>query len=221
YYDKDANKISKPTIQKIDLTAAQVAERYVTAIGGKAALDKVTSIATTAAASVQGMNLDMTLVKARGGKIFMDMKVMGNSMQKVVFDGTNGKMTAQGQTMDLPAEMKADFANDKELFPEVAFAKKATLKVSGIEKINGEDSYAIKDGSTVYYYSVASGLKTGETKTQKINGQEVTVPTTYGDYKTVDGVKLPYKISQSMMGQSLDFVVSKYDLNKAKDTDFK
>ncbi len=221
YYDKDANKISKPTIQKIDLTAAQVAERYVTAIGGKAALDKVTSIATTAAASVQGMNLDMTLVKARGGKIFMDMKVMGNSMQKVVFDGTSGKMTAQGQTMDLPAEMKADFANDKELFPEVAFAKKAALKVSGIEKINGEDSYAIKDGSTVYYYSVASGLKTGETKTQKINGQEVTVPTTYGDYKTVDGVKLPYKISQSMMGQSLDFVVSKYDLNKAKDTDFK
>ncbi|WP_313214762.1 pitrilysin family protein [Soonwooa sp.] len=221
YYDKDANKISKPKIQKIDLTAAQVTDKYVTAIGGKAALDKVTSIATTAAASVQGMNLDMTLVKARGGKIFMDMKVMGNSMQKVVFDGTNGKMTAQGQTMDLPAEMKADFANDKELFPEVAFAKKAALKVSGIEKINGEDSYAIKDGSTVYYYSVASGLKTGETKTQKINGQEVTVPTTYGDYKAVDGVKLPYKISQSMMGQSLDFVVSKYDLNKAKDTDFK
>ena len=221
YYDKDANKISKPTIQKIDLTAAQVADKYVTAIGGKAALDKVTSIATTAAASVQGMNLDMTLVKARGGKIFMDMKVMGNSMQKVVFDGINGKMTAQGQTMDLPAEMKADFANDKELFPEVTFAKKAALKVSGIEKINGEDSYAIKDGSTVYYYSVASGLKTGETKTQKINGQEVTVPTTYGDYKTVDGVKLPYKISQSMMGQSLDYLVTKYELNKAKDTDFK
>lgn len=221
YYDKDANKISKPIVQKIDVTAAQVADKYITAIGGKAALDKVTSIATTAAASVQGMNLDMTMVKAKGGKMLMDMKVMGNSMQKVVFDGVNGKMTAQGQTMDLPAEMKAEFANDKELFPEVAFAKKADLKVSGIEKINGEDSYAIKDGSTVYYYSVASGLKTGETKTQKINGQEVTIPTTYGDYKAVDGVKFPYKISQSMMGQNLDFVVSKYELNKAKDADFK
>ncbi|SKB78888.1 Predicted Zn-dependent peptidase [Soonwooa buanensis] len=221
YYDKDANKISKPTVQKIDVTAAQVADKYITAIGGKAALDKVTSIATTAAASVQGMNLDMTMVKAKGGKMLMDMKVMGNSMQKVVFDGVNGKMTAQGQTMDLPAEMKAEFANDKELFPEVAFAKKSALKVSGIEKINGEDSYAIKDGSTVYYYSVASGLKTGETKTQKMNGQEVTIPTTYGDYKAVDGVKLPYKISQSMMGQSLDFVVSKCELNKAKDADFK
>ena len=221
YYDKDANKISKPTVQKIDVTAAQVADKYITAIGGKAALDKVTSIATIATASVQGMNLDMTMVKAKGGKMLMDMKVMGNSMQKVVFDGANGKMTAQGQTMDLPAEMKAEFANDKELFPEVAFAKKAALKVSGIEKINGEDSYAIKDGSTVYYYSVASGLKTGETKTQKMNGQEVTIPTTYGDYKAVDGVKLPYKISQSMMGQSLDFVVSNYELNKAKDADFK
>lgn len=221
YYDKDANKISKPTVQKIDVTAAQVADKYITAIGGKAALDKVTSIATTATASVQGMNLDMTMVKAKGGKMLMDMKVMGNSMQKVVFDGANGKMTAQGQTMDLPAEMKAEFANDKELFPEVTFAKKADLKVSGIEKINGEDSYAIKDGSTVYFYSVASGLKTGETKTQKMNGQEVTIPTTYGDYKAVDGVKFPYKISQSMMGQSLDFVVSKYELNKAKDADFK
>ena len=151
----------------------------------------------------------------------MDMKVMGNSMQKVVFDGVNGKMTAQGQSMDLPAEMKADLTSDKELFPELAFAKKADLKVSGIEKINGEDSYAIKDGSTVYYYSVASGLKTGETKTQKMNGQEMTIPTTYGDYKLVDGVKFPHKISQSMMGQNLDFVVSKYELNKAKDADFK
>ncbi|WP_300671607.1 pitrilysin family protein [Soonwooa sp.] len=221
YYDKDANAITKPSAQKINVTAAQVADKYITAIGGKAALDKVTSIATTAAASVQGMALDMSMIKAKGGKVFLDMKVMGNSMQKVVFDGVNGKMTAQGQTQDLPAEMKAEFLKDKELFPEVGFAKNASLKVSGIEKINGEDSYAIKDGSTIYYYSVASGLKTGETKTQKMGDQEVSIPTTYGDYKVVDGVKFPYKISQSMMGQSLDFIVSKYELNKAKDTDFK
>ena len=151
YYDKDANKTAKPTAQKVSVTVAQVADKYITAIGGKAALDKVTSIGTTAAATVQGMTLDMSMLKAKGGKMLMDMKVMGNSMQKVVFDGVNGKMTAQGQSMDLPAEMKADLTSDKELFPELAFAKYKLVKEEYIKfKANEYRNYISEEVYNIF-----------------------------------------------------------------------
>ncbi|QIG90078.1 insulinase family protein [Chryseobacterium sp. POL2] len=221
YYDKDANKTSKPVAQKIDVTVAQIADKYITAIGGKTALDKVKSISLNADATVQNMPINMTMSRALGGKSLMDIKVMGNSMQKIVFDGTNGKMMAQGQSMDLPEETKAQMLADKLLFPELGFANNKDLKITGVEKINNEDSYGIKDASTTYYYSLSTGLKTGETKTQKMGGQEMTVPVTFSDYKVVDGVKYPFKMSQSMMGQSIDFIIKDYQINKAKDADFK
>lgn len=103
----------------------------------------------------------------------------------------------------------------------MSFAKSADYKLGGIEKINGEDSYVIKGGDTTYYYSVATGLKTGETKKVKAQGQEMIIPTTFSDYKEVNGVKMPYTISVSQMGMDMTMKVKSYEVNKATDADFK
>lgn len=39
----------------------------------------------------------------------MDVSMAGNSMQKIAFDGFKGYMVAQGQKMDLPADMATKF----------------------------------------------------------------------------------------------------------------
>ncbi|WP_435524832.1 hypothetical protein [Chryseobacterium indoltheticum] len=93
--------------------------------------------------------------------------------------------------------------------------------MAGIEKINGEDSYAIKAGDKAYYYSVKTGLKTGETETVKAQGQTFTVPTTFADYKDVSGVKMPYSITVNQMGMDMVMKVKSYEVNQAKDSDFK
>ncbi len=54
-----------------------------------------------------------------------------------------------------------------------------------------------------------------------MNGQEMTIPTVYSNYKDVNGVKLPHTLSQSMMGQDLVTNIKSYTFNTAKDTDFK
>jgi hypothetical protein len=51
--------------------------------------------------------------------------------------------------------------------------------------------------------------------------QEMEVPTYYSDYKDVSGVKLPYTIKQTMMGQEIEMKVNSYSVNQAKDEDFK
>lgn len=109
----------------------------------------------------------------------------------------------------------------RKLFEELGFAKNSDLKVGGIEKVGGEDSYALKGKDTTYYYSVKTGLKTGETKTVKANGQEFSIPTTFSNYKEVAGVKMPYTITVNQMGMEMTMDVKSIDINQAKDEDFK
>ena len=218
YFDKEANPVSKPTAQKVDasVTIGSIADKYINAIGGLAAVQKVTSITTDATTKVQGMDMSMKLIQAKGGKMAMDMKMMGNTVQKIIFDGKDGYMEAQGQKMPLNEKQKAEMA-DPELFPELTFAKSAEYKLAGIEKYNNEDSYVVKGAKDTYYYSVKTGLKTGEVKV----GEGGSIPTSYADYKEVSGVKLPFTIIQNMGGMDINLAVKSYLINQAKDSDFK
>ncbi len=219
YYDDQANPVAKPVAQKADasVTPSAVADKYIAAIGGAANVQKLNSITTNATGKIQGMDINMKLIQQKGGKMMMDMQMMGQTMQKVVFDGKQGYMEAQGQKMPLPEDAVKELAENKELFPELAFGKSEEFKVTGIEKNNGEDAYVVKGKDITYFYSTKTGLKTGETRSQ--GGQ--TVPSTYSDYKDVSGVKMPYKITQNLGGMDVEFNVTAYEVNQAKDTDFK
>ncbi|SHF32211.1 M16 family metallopeptidase [Chryseobacterium sp. OV279] len=218
YFDKQANPVAKAAAQKVDaaVTTASVADKYINAIGGLAAVQKITSITTDASTKVQGMEMNMKLVQAKGGKMLMDMKMMGNTVQKIVFDGKEGYIEGQGKKMPLTDKQKADMA-DPELFPELAFAKSADYKVTGIEKYNNEDSYVVKGPKDTYYYSVKTGLKTGETK----SSDGGSIPTSFADYKEVSGVKFPFTIIQNMGGMDINLAVKSREVNQAKDSDFK
>ncbi|MFC0426968.1 M16 family metallopeptidase [Chryseobacterium scophthalmum] len=223
YYDAYANPVAKPTAQKVDasVTVASVVDKYINAIGGKANLSKVSSYTTNASMSMQGQNLDFKIVKAQGGKELQTVSAGGMTVQKQVFDGKTGYSEQMGQKVQMTKEEIADNLKNTELFEELGFAKSADYKLTGIEKINGEDSYAIKAGDKAYYYSVKTGLKTGETETVKAQGQTFTVPTTFADYKDVAGVKMPYTITVNQMGMDMVMKVKSYELNQAKDSDFK
>jgi predicted Zn-dependent peptidase len=223
YFDKYANPTSKTTAKQVDanVTVSSIADKYIAAIGGKENAAKFNTLNSDATAKIQGMELSFKTIQGKGGKFFMDMGMAGNSMQKIAFDGTKGYMIAQGQKMDLPADMASKFAKKTEIFPELSFGKSADYKLIGIEKVNGEDVYVIKDADTTYYYSVKTGLKIGEIQKQKMGPQEMEIPTYFSDYKDVNGVKLPYTIKQTMMGQEIEMKVNSYSVNQAKDEDFK
>lgn len=215
FFDNQANPVAKPQVQKVDasVTVASVMDKYIAAIGGKDALAKINSTTMLASTTMQGMTLDMKEIKAKGGKMSQSVSVMGNTVQKMVFDGKDGRMEVQGQKMPIPADKKAEMLKETEVFPELSMAKSADVKVGGIEKFNNEDCYVIKDGDTTYYYSVKSGLKVGEA--------DKDVPTIFSDYQLVSGVKMPFTISQSMQGMDIVFKVKSYEINKATDADFK
>ncbi|RZK68143.1 MAG: insulinase family protein [Pedobacter sp.] len=223
YYDTNANPVAKPTTQKVDagVTVASVVDKYITAIGGKANLAKVSSYTMNASMSMQGQNIDLKTTKAQGGKELTLVTAGGMTVQKQVFDGKAGYSEQMGQKVVMTKEEVAENLKNTELFEELGFAKSADYTLAGIEKINGEDSYVIKSADATNYYSVKTGLKTGETKVEKAQGQTFTIPTTYSDYKDVAGVKMPYTITVNQMGMEMVMKVKSYEVNQAKDTDFK
>lgn len=217
YFDKEANPSKKPVAQKADVSIATIGENYIKAIGGADAASKVKSMTTVAKAKVQGMEMEMKMIQAQGGKMNMDMKMMGQTLQKIVFDGKDGYVEARGQKMPMPEDAKKEMMGETEIFPELSFGKSGDYKVSAVENFAGESCYVVTSGSTKMYYSKATGLKVGEVKNQ--NGQSV--PTTFSDYKSVDGVKVPYTITQNMGGMDIKMEVQSVEFNKATDADFK
>jgi len=223
YYDNNANPVAKPTAQKVDasITVASIADKYINAIGGLAAVQKINSITSEATISMQGQNIDFKIIKAQGGKELTTVSAMGQTVQKQVFDGKSGYSEQMGNKVVMTKEEIADNLKNTELFEELGFAKSGDYKLAGIEKVNGEDSYVVKSNNKTYYYSVKTGLKTGETETTKVQGKEVSIPTTFSDYKDVAGIKMPYTISVNQMGMDMTMKVKSYEVNQAKDSDFK
>jgi len=170
---------------------------------------------------MQGQNIDVKRIKAQGGKELQVVSMGAMTLQKQVFDGKTGFSEQGGQKVAMTKEEIAKNLKNTELFEELGFTKSGDYKLAGIEKINGEDSYAIKSGDKSYYYSVKTGLKTGETETVSAQGQTFTIPTTFSNYKDVAGVKMPYTITVNQMGMDMKMDVKSYEVNQAKDTDFK
>ncbi len=222
YFDKQANPIEKPEFNKtVDpaVTAEAILNKYIQAIGGKTAVDKVNSVLMTATAEIQGQKLDLEVKTTANGKSLQVVSMGGNAISKQVFDGTTGFAVMQGQKVPFTEEQIADVKAESTTFPEL-IVKDA--KVMGIEAIEGKDAYAIAlNDKTTAYYDMETGLKVKSVKTVSQGPQTLEVPTGYSNYQEVDGIKFPFMMTQSFGPQSIEFTVSEIQINKGvEDSDF-
>ncbi|MFT6869032.1 MAG: zinc protease [Polaribacter sp.] len=222
YFDKYGNPTEKPamTMPVPDgMTATNVVDKYIEAIGGK---DKVMSVKTTMTvsdATIQGTPLVMTNKASSPNKSSMVISVMGNAMQKIIFDGEKGYQEAQGRKMDMKPEEVEDAKKMMAPFADMAYRNG---KLDRIEPIEGENFYVIVLGKTEVFYSVKTGLKGKEIKTVKgPDGADVQVPSVFSDYKEVNGIKFPHSIVLKSGPMNLDFKVKEIKINEGvTDADF-
>ena len=90
YFDKFGNPSEKPEMTlpiPEGMTATAVVNKYFEAIGGKEKAMAVKTTMMVSNATIQGTPLVMTTKASAPNKTLMTISVMGNTMQKVVFDG--------------------------------------------------------------------------------------------------------------------------------------
>ena len=224
FYDKYGNPVERPEteVKLADgVTAASILESYLTAIGGREKAAAIRSKVEKAEASMQGMTLSIVSKKTNQQQSYLEVQMMGNTMQKQVVNKDKGYNEAQGQRMEMQGAELEEALKSTAIFEELTLDP-ATLTVKGIEEVNGEKAYVVMvNEKTTYFYAVESHLKIKESQTQEMQGQTITQESFLGDYKAVDGIMFPHKLTQSFGPQKIDFLSKSIELNAAlSDADF-
>ena len=226
YFDKYANEIERPDYSiDSDISAEDVINEYVKAIGGKDALAEVTSIEIKATSNIQGTVLEMYSVKNNQNQSLMEMSAMGMTIAKTVFNKFQGYNEVNGQRIPLTeVELEQAIINSA-LFSELNFDF-SLVELVGTSDVEGEKAYEIKvtDNKSVFY-SVDTGLKLKEVESQEVEGNLIVGETYYREYEEVEGILLPKVINQVSASipipGGITFKATSIKLNvETKDSDF-
>jgi len=223
YYDVDGNLIDKTKKMKAapaGLTAQQVVEKYLEAIGGRKKLAKINDITISMSTTMQGMSISIKSINKAPNKMFVEVGSGGMVFSKQIFDGTKALVTSPMGNQELSGSELAEMKNQGLMNVELDYAIHGiNLELLGIEPIDGKETYAVqltypKGNKETEYYDIASGLKV-----RKVGAQG---PTELKDYRDVKGILFPFVIQQEMEGQSMKMNVESIELNtKPSDDIFK
>lgn len=216
-----------PVTADKNITAQKVIDNYITAIGGKEALSKVNSLSADISMSVSGQTIGGVMKKSAPNKLLMHLSMQGMTVMKQVYNGKTGFQEQMGQKKEMGADELAQYSDIKGIFDQVYYNTEGfKLSAPTVEKVNGEDAYKIivtKPSGKVSteYYAVKTGLLLRAEGKVKAAGQEIEQSMDFGNYITIDGVKLPGSMTQSIMGQSIELAMSNYKINEGvADKDF-
>lgn len=216
FFDKLGNAVSKPEFNKevaAGITVQSVLNSYIQAIGGETALKAVHSIATKSSASIQGMQMDMISKVTDKGEMLVEQSMMGSVMSKQVVNKAKAYAVMQGQTVELPAEEVVEMRKTAVPFSELSLRDDASLTLTGIENINGNDAYAIQSGKVVNYYDVKTGLKVASFTSVEQGGQVAVQEVYYRDYQEVKGIQFPFTTTLNV-GIEIELKTSEIKINE-------
>ncbi len=207
YFDKDANATGKPEMTKpipVGVTKATVVDAYFNAIGGADKVKALESTLVTYEASAMG-NTILTTEKRIATKYTNEISMGGNVVQKIIMSEDGVFMNKQ----PLPAPMANEMKYTLGTFSEMGLLNNENSKLTGIEIIEGKDTYVISTKgeivSTSVYFNATSGLKVKEVQTISMGGQTQNQEATFSDYKEFNGVKFPGLKTGNLGPQTVEF----------------
>lgn len=219
YFDAFGNPVESKAVGS-DVTAQQVIDNYLEAIGGVDKLKSVKDLTVRMSTTVQGMALEVINEQMEPGMMHMKVMMNGNAMQEVIYDGEKAKVSQMGNAQTLEGEQAAGFETQAMIFPEMNYADMGVeLSLEGIETVAEKDAYKVMvtlpDGSkTTQFYNVETGYKVKEVSTQEAQGQTVTQTSIFSDYQEVDGIMFPHKMQSSgAMPFPVDFKTEEIKVN--------
>lgn len=194
-----------------------VLEKNYKARGGLERLKKINSIHSIGKTIVQGMELPFQIINKRPNLLRTEFTVQGQSIISV-YDGKDvwmiNPMMGSKDPIQLPAEQAKNTKDQADIDGFLVGWKEKgdTLEYIGKEEIEGADAYKIKvktkDGDIRYIYidteSNLEILMKGKYTTQD---QEIEVSTSFGNYKMVDSMMVPFSIESKMGDKTVSQVL--------------
>jgi hypothetical protein len=205
FYDAFGNPVkSANTTLPAGLTAEQVIEDYLNAIGGRGKIVTITDMETKSTMQMRGPSFNLTTYQKGGNKILVEMSMNGQVMNKQLFDGQSGAQSAMGQVENLDEASIADMKEQAKICKEADYKTNGyKLNLKKMEEVNGVMAFVIEvtrpDGEKITeYYDTKTSLKLREVSMdQGPDGNPAIQTVDMSDYKEVNGVKMPHVLTIS------------------------
>jgi predicted Zn-dependent peptidase len=217
YYDYTGTPLKAPTVTAVtgDITAAKVIDNYITAIGGRKAIESVKDLTKAASFEANGKEITLIFKTITPDKSIMSVVVDGiGEVQKNVLNGDKGYTSGMGQPRKDVEKDKIVLMQEQADLQAVLHPEKYnhTLVLKGKETLNGKDAYVVETTTTgsehvfTSYYDVASGLLM-KLVAKTADGTMIYGFDNYKEVKGAPGYKTAYTISidQGQGSQKLDF----------------
>jgi outer membrane lipoprotein-sorting protein len=211
-----------------ELTVDQLIAKHIEAQGGMAKMKSINTVKITGRVEVgPGVEAPIVVYKRRPDQMRMELAIQGLTMVRS-YDGTSktgwaiipfqGKKDGEPMTADdiKEAAEGADFDG-----PLVDYAAKGNkVELLGKESVEGSPAYKLKltrkSGNVENVYLDAdSFLEVRSEAKRMIRGNEVETESTIGDYKTVDGLVVPFSAEEGAKGrpEKQKITFEKYEFN--------
>jgi len=190
------------------ITAQQIIEKYIGAIGGRARLEKVKTIMIKAQTGIRGQSVDVTIMKKAPNKLMQKMEA-GNFVQKTIFDGTRGVSSGAGRTIEIVGDNLEALKFEAQMNSITQLEKLwIETKLIGEETINDRPTYKIRFNpkigkSWTANFDKQNGLQVKQEREADTPNGPITQITEYDDYRAVDGILFPFEITQTVSGQEI------------------
>jgi outer membrane lipoprotein-sorting protein len=211
--------------QQSPLTAEQIVQKHIEALGGTAKLNAIQTLVVTGKASILGQTeAPITIQVKRPNQLRLEIVFQGKKVVQA-FDGVNAwtinplvdaepKQSSDEDTR--AAQESSDFIGGNLVDYK---SKGNTVEVVGKEDVDGLAVYKLKitkkSGSVEYdYLDAASFLPIKTEGRRRQFGQEVLYESKIANYKPVEGVLLPFSVKQMVNGRlAMEITVEKMDAN--------
>ncbi|MBK8609844.1 MAG: insulinase family protein [Chitinophagaceae bacterium] len=205
-----------------------IIEDYLKAVGGKAEIEKVTSVKAVISMDMMGRSFSGNFLRLNPSKTITEIKMGDMTVMKMLFNGETGYNMQMGNKTDLNENEIKEQGDEKSIVPQL-FYNTAAYKTEylGKGKVSGEETYRLKvvmpSGRTsVQQFAIKSGLLLQEETTTLAGDAEASVSIEYKNYQKVGNILMATQIVRSVEGQEFTVNLSDIKFNEGvTDTDFK
>lgn len=233
-YDTDIKPVSEAKSFAVDIDGPALLEKHIAAIGGRAVLEQLTSRTTEGEVSIsfgpataEGTMKVLEKAPAKKYQLITLSLDMGAGPQILESEEwVNGKQAFAREPMQPMKELSGaelEKTLESEQFNAVTRWKELGFEpvVTGKKEMNGKTVYVMdfkrKHSTDELYIDAESFLMVGRSEMEETPQGPVSSMTTYGDFRSIDGMTLPFALTVESPGMVLKTKITSYTHNTAID----
>jgi len=218
---QDGTAVTTPATETLP-SAKEVMEKYLEATGGREAYGKLTNriVLGTVDIPTMGLKGSSSITQAAPNKMLMKMDFAGMGSQT---QGSDGEVVWEGSTMMgyriLEGPERASATRLATFNSELNWDKMyKSITVVGEEMVDGKPAYKLDmvttdDQKSSSFYDKETGLLVKSVSTVKGQMGDLDVESVLSDYREIDGIKMPFKTTQSAMGNTFTITLESVQHN--------